>query len=131
MIRGSCGFNVSHGKSAPFLIWCWSVSCWGRYNLFNLSRYLTRPTHSGATQIYASELFAVRHRPDKFCDHRHCDNGDAFNLTRDITWLHVYTFMWICFAIFGGHWFTVNEDVVFNHFTWSQISMWLKNRVTL
>lgn len=45
------------------------------------SNDLTRP---GITQIYGRELLGVCLNPDKFGFHRHSDNGDVFNLSRNL-----------------------------------------------
>ena len=68
------------------LVWFPWVFCKWRYNVFNLSRDLARPPHSGVMQIYRWKFFAVYYHVSKFDDHRHCDSRDkVFNLSRDLT----------------------------------------------
>ena len=75
--KGSCGF---YGKSAPCLVWCPWVFCKCRYNVFNLSRDLTRPHNWGVIQINGCGLLVVCHHPDKF---------------RDLKWPYVYRIIWM------------------------------------
>ena len=84
--------GVSHSKLTPSLVWCpWVFHKWG-YNVFNLSRDLTRPPHFEVMRIYGWELLALCHHPDKFGDHRHCDTGDAmFLMCHVISCDHMFT----------------------------------------
>ena len=68
--------GTRHVKSGPCLVSCPWVFCKWRYNLFNLSRDLTKPPHLGVMQIYGLEFLVVCHHPDKRSDHRHCVSGD-------------------------------------------------------
>ena len=35
--------------------------------------------------ISGCELLEVHHHPNKFCDPKHCDSGDVFNLSHDLS----------------------------------------------
>ena len=39
-------------------------------------------------QNYGWEILPVCHYPGKFRDQRHCDNGDVFNISHNLTRLH-------------------------------------------
>ena len=76
VIQGSFDFKggilhhgYSHGKSMACGD-CWPrVFCkWG-YNVFTLSRDITRSCDKGIMRIYWSKLFLVCHHADKFGDH--------------------------------------------------------------
>ena len=46
-------------------------------------------------RIYRCELLAVRHHPDKSCDHNYCDNGDIILLICHVT-TREQMFKWLC-----------------------------------
>ena len=51
-------------------------------------------------RIYEWELLAVCHHPEKFGDHRHCDNEGMFSICHVA--LHDHMFKWLC-KVEGPH----------------------------
>lgn len=116
------------------------VFCKCRFNVFSLSRNLTRRTHWGVMRIYGSELLVVCNHLFTFGDHRHCDSENVFNLSRDFMWPHFLRFMWIYgwkplnlshhLAVFGGHRTSASVDIKYFICTWPQKTTWRKDHVT-
>ena len=117
--------RASHGKAASCVVWCpWDICPW-RYDLFNMSRDLKRPTHWGTMQICGWELLAMCHHLGNFCDHRYYDGEDMFLICHMTS--HDHMIKRLCefisgsrtvsphtvkhdLAMFGGHWPSVGGD---------------------
>ena len=86
VIKRSCGLKdgASQDMSGPCLVWCPSVFCKWRYNVFNKSRDFTWLPHWWVMQIYGWELLAVCHRHKSY-DHKHWDSGDVVFLIFHVT----------------------------------------------
>ena len=79
------GIRVSHGKS-PFCQVRWPLTLlYCRYNVFNLSRDLTRPRFERFTWFYWWEALMVSQHLDICGGHWSSANGDVKYLTRHVT----------------------------------------------
>ena len=120
-------FGTSHDKSSQFR--CSWVFCKCRYNVFSLSRDLTRPLHLGVMQIFGWELLAACHHLDKFGHHRHCDGGGIMFLICHMTSCdHMFQGFYTYLATFGLVQVQIQK---FNLSRDLKQTTWLKDHLTL